>query len=142
MKKNTLILVSLFFSFTLFSQKTHHIDLSSRAIKNLSWGIGIGTNNDATINVGDTVIWTWTDNVITHTVTSTGGTESFDSGAITGLGMTYQFTFNTVGITTYNCSLHPGTMQGTINVQVLSIEDEIKNECLFGTNYKKHKYSR
>jgi len=124
MKKITFLLSIILITFSSFSQKTHEINLSARADTNLNWQMGIGTNNDATIAIGDTVIWTWTD-TFTHTVRHTGGAEPFfDSGPINGLGMTYQHTFTVVGITTYDCGFHPATMQGTINVIPLSVEDE------------------
>lgn len=102
--------------------------LSAQTTHNLNWQIGIGTNVDLTIEVGDTVIWNWTDNA-PHTVTSLpGSAESFNSGSITGNGLTYSRVFNIVGSNPYECSFHPFSMAGTITVQnTLSVNDFFKN---------------
>lgn len=95
---------------------------------NLDWAVGInGPDASVTIEPGDTVEWTWTDN-LPHTVTSlASATESFDSGTITGNGQTFSFTFNQVGTNDYECSVHPATMFGTITVETIaSIEDKFK----------------
>lgn len=82
----------------------------------LDWSIASGPSLDATINVGDTVTWTWAD-ALPHTAESTGGTETFDSGLISGLGMQFSHTFTAVGSTDYICGVHGGgTMGGTITV--------------------------
>lgn len=103
----------LLFSTISFSQTTHDI----------SWSLG-ASNADLTINEGDAVRWTWGD-TFNHTVTSTSGDHSFDSGTINGLGATYEFTFNTAGVTDYVCNFHAGSMFGTITVNsTASIEDQ------------------
>lgn len=113
MKKITLSLFFLFFISGLTAQETHHID----------WRIG-SSNADLIISVGDTVIWTWGDD-LPHTVTSLpGSTNVFDSGSVTGIGKTFSHTFNNTGNTDYQCNFHPGTMFGKITVETLSIEDE------------------
>ena len=63
-----------------------------------------------TINKGDMVTWVNLDSVA-HTVTSA----SFDSGSL-AKGQSYNFTFNQVGIFTYNCTVHP-SMQGVVIVK-------------------------
>jgi plastocyanin len=75
----------------------------------------VGPNNDdvfeppnITINVGDTVHWTWADNG--HTVTSTTGNNCvqsglFDSGLL-NTGDEFSFAFNTVGTVNYMCEPH------------------------------------
>ncbi len=88
-------------------------------------------NADATvtIQVGETVRWTNSDDVA-HTVDSgegTGGTEgdgvpegasdAMDSGRLEP-GETYEFTFETAGTWTYYCGFHPNDMfNATVIVQ-------------------------
>jgi hypothetical protein len=80
------------------------------------------TNQQITINVGDTVIWTWGGG--THNLRSTGGVETFDSGYFVGPGPQFSYTFNTPGITTYICDPHPNSMYGTVTVTgTASVED-------------------
>jgi plastocyanin len=64
------------------------------------------------IKAGDTVIWTNLD-VAPHTVTSDSGSE-LDSPNILK-GQTYSHTFNTAGVYTYHCGVHP-SMKATITV--------------------------
>lgn len=67
-----------------------------------------------TVSVGTTVTWTNLDSVV-HTVTSTGGPVSFDSGNLSQ-GQTWQFTFAQAGTYTYRCTPH-SYMTGTVIVQ-------------------------
>ena len=120
-----LLLAALLASAGLSAQTTHHID----------WFMGVSqTAASAVIDEGDTVTWTWTDSM-THTVTSNaGGTETFNSGNITGNGETYSHTFTQVGETTYKCNLH-AAMQGTITVaEVAGVEDAITEAFQFYPN--------
>jgi len=116
MKKITFFLFSIFFSLSLFSQTTHDIDWRT------------GTNGDLIITEGDSVRWTWGD-TFSHSVTSTTGVESFDTGTlpINNLGHIFTHKFTLIGDTNYICNVH-GSMTGKITVQVLSIEDEEKNK--------------
>jgi len=104
MKKKLLLFFTLI-SYTLFSQTTY----------NLGWA-NDGSSNDQqiTIEVGDTIIWTWGSG--THNLRATSGTESFDSGYFTGAGNTFTYTFNQVGSTDYVCDPHAGNMYGTVTV--------------------------
>ncbi|GAB5399889.1 MAG: hypothetical protein Aureis2KO_14740 [Aureisphaera sp.] len=117
MKKFTIIVAAVLASVAVQAQTTFDLD----------WAIGInGSAASLTIEPGDTVRWTWDDGA-PHTVTSIAGqsVESFDSGTLTGIGQTFEFTFNTVGVNDYRCEIHPGTMFGTITVEpVLAIEDK------------------
>ena len=82
----------------------------------LDWSLGSGPSLDASISVGDTVRWTWTD-AAPHTAESTTGTESFNSGLLTGIGQTFSHTFTAEGSTDYKCGIHgAATMGGTITV--------------------------
>lgn len=64
------------------------------------------------INKGDTVVWTNKDSVA-HTVIGDSGGPA--SGNIPANGI-YNFEFNTVGIFSYHCSIHP-TMIGSVDVR-------------------------
>jgi len=87
------------------AQTTHIVD----------WFMGVSTSEtNITIQPGDIVTWMWADNA-PHTVTSTGGTDTFTSGMLTGNGSTYSHTFNTIGNTSYHCNVHT-MMQGVITV--------------------------
>ncbi len=123
MKKLTLLLAFIG-TLTLSAQTTYDLD----------WAIGInGEAASLTIEVGDTVRWTWTD-TLPHTVTSEAGSqETFDSGTITGNGQQYSYTFTQEGINDYLCIFHPATMFGTITVEAeLSAEDKFfKNIKLY-----------
>lgn len=103
--KKTLLLFFTLFSFALSAQTTH----------NLGWANdGSSDNQQITIEVGDTIIWTW--GAGTHNLRATSGTESFDSGFFTGAGNTFTYTFNQVGSTNYVCDPHAGNMNGTVTV--------------------------
>jgi plastocyanin len=66
---------------------------------------------EQTINVGDTIMWT-NSGSFDHTTTS--DTAVWDSGNMSP-GDDFSFTFNTPGVYTYHCEIHP-TMTGTITV--------------------------
>jgi plastocyanin len=74
------------------------------------------TQNPAvdTIAAGGTVTWTWV-GMIGHSVQSTGS-PMFTSSTIKTSG-TYMITFTSTGNYTYNCSVHPTIMTGTIVVK-------------------------
>lgn len=118
MKKLHFILFAIL-AFSLNAQDTETI--------NIDWDFGSnpteaeeGDSNfsDRTVEVGDTVVWTWTNpGAVTHTVTSiTGSMEVFDSGGVSGQGSTFAYTFMEIGTNPYQCNPHPGSMNGTITV--------------------------
>ena len=77
------------FGFSLFiscayAQTTH----------SLNWGYN-STNQEITIEIGDTVEWTWTGG--NHNLISVSGAESLDSGYSNSTGFTYSYTFNAIG---------------------------------------------
>ena len=103
--KKILLLFFTIISLALSAQTTH----------NLGWANdGSSDNQQITIEVGDTIIWTW--GAGTHNLRATSGTESFDSGYFTGAGNTFTYTFNQVGSTNYVCDPHAGNMNGTVTV--------------------------
>ena len=102
----TLLLFFTIFSFALSAQETI----------NLEWSFN-SANQDRTIEVGDTVQWTWvgagTHNLLKLTGPETGfGVDATRYAA----GHVYSHTFSTVGVNTYECSPHPDSMYGTITV--------------------------
>ena len=127
--KSKLLLLALFGTFFLNAQTEHFIN----------WQLG-PTGTSITIEVGDTVTWTWTD-VAPHTVSSTGGTETFDSGTLSGIGNSFSWTFNSVGATNYQCNIHP-SMNGTITVQTLGLQDQELNEFVVYSNFDEIKIVR
>ncbi len=74
-------------------------------------------NSTSTINVGDTVEWSWASGF--HDVQADDS--SFDSGAPTSPPKMFSLTFNSAGTFGYHCTVHGGPggagMSGTITVQ-------------------------
>ena len=100
--KTKLLLFFTFISLTMGAQTTHQ----------LGWGnTGSDANQQLTIEVGDTVEWTWGSG--THNLVSTSGVETFDSGYESS-GFVWSHTFTVVGSTDCVCSPHAGNMYGTI----------------------------
>jgi hypothetical protein len=100
--KTKLLLFFAFISLCVGAQTTHQ----------LGWGnTGSDANQQLTIEVGDTVEWTWGSG--THNLVSTSGVETFDSGYESS-GFVWSHTFTVVGSTDYVCSPHAGNMYGTI----------------------------
>jgi plastocyanin len=66
------------------------------------------------VKVGTTVRWTNYDS-IEHNVTSQGGPQTFASKNF-GEGQSYQVTLTKPGVFHYICTIHPATMNGTIEV--------------------------
>ncbi len=99
---------------------------SAQQTFDLDWMVGVnGAAASFTIEVGDTMHWTWGD-ALPHSVTNQGGSqETFDSGIITGLGTEFSYTFTMEGTNPYQCDVHAGTMFGTITViPALSVDDK------------------
>ena len=69
--------------------------------------------NSATVNKGDTVVWTNNDSVSHHVV----GDNPSDNlnGPVISPGQSFTFVFNTAGTFAYHCAIHP-SMTGTIIV--------------------------
>ncbi len=102
---------------------------------NLDWFSGVPSGDvTITIDVGDSVEWTWAD-TLPHSVTNDAGAqETFDSGILTGSGTTFTYTFTQVGVNPYHCNVHSG-MIGTITVeQGLSVEDKFAMNVNFFPN--------
>jgi plastocyanin len=107
--------------------------LNAQTTYNLDWGLNInGAAASLTIEPGDTVEWTWVDN-LQHNVASTASAqESFNSGLIQGQGSTWSYTFTDVGVNEYVCTPHSSSMFGTITVEeALSIDDKFARNLSF-----------
>jgi plastocyanin len=66
------------------------------------------------VKVGSTIKWTNYD-AVEHNVTSEGGPQSFASKDI-GEGGTYEIKALKPGVIHYECTIHPASMNGTIEV--------------------------
>ena len=66
------------------------------------------------VKVGSTIIWTNMDSV-EHDVTSEGGPQQFASGTF-GEGRSYTIKVLKPGVIHYECTIHPASMNGTIDV--------------------------
>ena len=104
--KKTLLLFFTMISFTLSAQTTHNLDWSFNS-----------ADQDTTIEVGDTVEWTWSGSGTHNLLRLTGPETGFGVDATRyPSGHVYSYTFTTVGVNTYECSPHPDSMYGTITV--------------------------
>ncbi|MFC7358536.1 T9SS type A sorting domain-containing protein [Jejudonia soesokkakensis] len=119
MKKITLFVAFILSSTMLFAQDTF----------NVSWLQGT-TDANVTLEVGDTVEWTW-GNTAPHNVESTDpdAPGDFSSGTETGMGFVYSYTFMSVAEIDYLCTIHPGSMFGR-----LTITEELGVDDKFATN--------
>lgn len=95
---------------TLAAADTINVEVRNNFFRVTSAVPGQGTNS-ATIQPGDTVVWTWLGSF--HSVTETNAL--FDSG-VQNIPFTYQFTFNDPGTYEYNCTVHGPHMNGLIIV--------------------------
>ena len=68
----------------------------------------------ARVKVGSTIKWTNYDSV-EHNVTSEGGPQKFASKNF-GEGGTFEVKLTKPGVIHYECTIHPTTMNGTIEV--------------------------
>jgi plastocyanin len=66
------------------------------------------------VRVGGTITWTNYDS-IEHNITSEGGPQKFASGDI-GEGAHFTIKATTPGVIHYECTIHPTSMNGTIEV--------------------------
>lgn len=62
-----------------------------------------------TVNVGDTVVWKWQENVLHNVVADEFKSENISKGE-------YEYKFETAGTFDYRCTIHPG-MDGEITVR-------------------------
>jgi plastocyanin len=105
-KTKLLLSVMAIFVFTMAGATTHTIQVA-----NFSF-----TPNTLNAVVGDTVIWQWVSG--THTTTSLtvpSGAATWNAPMSSG-SPTFQYVISTAGTYTYDCSIHPSVMTGTITV--------------------------
>lgn len=112
------------------------ITTNAQTTYNLDWALNInGAAASVTIEPGDTVEWTWVDNLQHNVVSTSSAQESFNSGLIQGQGSTWSYTFTEVGVNDYVCTPHSSSMFGTITVEeALSAEDIFAKNVLFSMN--------
>ena len=113
--KKTLLFGLLFSALGVSAQTTHMVN----------WGIGEPSAQfSKTINSGDSVMWMWTTSHPHNVTSNVGSAETFSSGNLTGVGNTYTKLFTTVGTNPYRCTIHAGSMFGTITVQAVAGTNE------------------
>ena len=83
----------------------------------VDWFLGVPLSQTSiSINAGDSVVWTWTDDM-PHTVSSfPSANQTFESGALSGVGQIFTQIFPNAGVSEYRCIFHSG-MVGVITVQ-------------------------
>lgn len=108
--------------------------LSSQNVYEIAWEQGIEYSvASPTIEIGDTVIWTWTDSS-SKTVSSLSGSENFDSGLLKGPNNDFSYTFSNAGNTEYQNDSDP-LMRGKVTVVTkLSTEDKFVKNLNFYPN--------
>ncbi|WMI64550.1 T9SS type A sorting domain-containing protein [Aestuariibaculum sp. YM273] len=106
--------------------------IQAQTIHELDWDTSVGTSLNLTLKVGESVRWTWTDNLPHSVVSESGSTQAFASPTLTGNGNTYLFTFTQVGTNPYICGVHTQTMGGIITVEEALSDKEfsLKNIAL------------
>ena len=114
MKTKLLFILSLFIT-TISAQQTYDLPWTTN---------GSSANQQLSIDVGDTVRWTW-DSMGHNLVQLNGETEpGFGEGYVQSPGHQYSHTFTTVGAHDYHCGPHPDSMYGTITVNESSASTE------------------
>jgi len=113
--KKLLLILSLFIALNLHAQTVETVTID--------WSFGSNpsadgnANADRTVEVGDTVNWTWS-GTGSHNVESTAddsNSETFNSGATVLAPNTFSYTFNNIGSTDFRFNPHD-SMNGTITV--------------------------
>jgi plastocyanin len=91
-----------------------------QVISSSSTGINRFSPADITVNLGETVTWTWADELVNHNVVPDDGATPATSGTLTTGPHTYQYTFNELGTFHYYCQAHGGSggvgMSGSVTV--------------------------
>ncbi len=109
--------------------------LSAQNVFEIAWGQGINESvASPTIEVGDTVLWTWTDGSQKSVSSFSNGTENFDSGSLKGINREFSYTFSKTGVTEYQNDSDP-SMHGKVTVVgKLSTEDKFVKNLNFYPN--------
>jgi plastocyanin len=101
--KLTLCILLLGIGSPLVAQTTHDVTV----------GDNFFSPSNLTIQVGDSIRWINASGGNNHNVTANGG--SFSSQ--TSSSFTFTQTFDTAGSISYRCTIHPGSMRGTITIE-------------------------
>ena len=73
--------------------------------------------SSSSINVNDTVLWTWTVNSDDHNITSTSNPAGWTPSSTVSYPASFSHTFTTAGTFPYECTIHAAeNMKGTITV--------------------------
>lgn len=109
--------------------------LTAQNVLEIAWGQGINKSvASPTIEVGDTVLWTWKDSSQKSVTSFSGGSEEFDSGMMSGNKSKFSYTFTKTGVTEYQNDSNP-SMHGEVTVvSNLSIEDKFVKNLNFYPN--------
>ena len=109
--------------------------LTAQNVVEIAWGQGINESvASPTIEVGDTVLWTWTDASQKSVASLSNGTETFDSGTLKGVNNDFSYTFSKTGVTEYQNDSDP-SMHGKVTVVgKLSIEEKFVKNLNFYPN--------
>ena len=86
---------------------------------------------NVTIDAGDTVRWQFDAAQTSHTVNSTSGNWTLDSGSKSPGSEAVDFTFDDAGTYTFRCIIHPGTMTGSVTVEDGAPADPLENVLVF-----------
>ena len=123
--KTKLLLFFAFITLGITAQTTHQLEWSFAS-----------TDQNLTIEVGDTVVWTWVGGGTHNLVKSNGPETGFGADEVRyAEGYEYTYIFTTEGINTYECTPHPASMYGTITVtEALGIDDVVVSEFTFFPN--------
>ncbi len=109
--------------------------LSSQNVVEIAWVQGINESvASPTIEVGDTVLWTWNDASLKNVASLSNGTENFDSGPLKANNSEFSYTFTKTGVTEYQNDSDPA-MRGKVTVvNKLSTEDKFVKNLNFYPN--------
>ena len=113
------------------------LGLTAQTTYNLGWSTDGGSNGQQlSIEVGDTVIWTWGADGMSHNLAQIDDISEPDfADTYFSEGHVYSHTFTTPGTHDYLCSPHPNTMNGIITVsEALGIDDVVVSEFTFFPN--------
>lgn len=109
--------------------------LTAQNVFEIAWGPGINESvASPTIEVGDTVLWTWKDGSQKSVTALSNGAEYFDSGTLKGVNSDFSYTFSKTGVTEYQNN-SDSSMRGKVTVvSKLSIEDKFVKNLNFYPN--------
>ena len=127
--------ISLMKKIILFICLIYITSFSAQSIYEISWEEGISLSAASlTIEVGDSVLWTWTGDS-SYTISSLeNGSETFDSELLEGPRSSFLHTFKAIGITEYY-NKNNLSMKGKIRVlNKLSVEEKFVKNLSFYPN--------